>query len=278
MLDMGPLHRRLQFIEVAGATVRATRIEIAWSQRELSRRSGVAQSMICRLETGRCRDLRLGVLDRLFVALGVRYWLGIDPPAIHRLQRDFVHALCSAQVGRRLNAAGWLVEREVEIGSERIRGWIDLLAYHPASGTLLVIEVKTEVADLGAVERSIRWYEREATRAARRFGWRPLAVASALLVLESQANDELIRLSAAAFNVGFPGRAPELRSVIAGGAPPAGRRFLAMIDPRSRRANWLRATRSDGRRTGAPYVDYIDAARLLEPRRRTDQPRRSARR
>lgn len=273
---MGAIDRRLQLIEVAGVTVRAARLEIGWSQRELSRRSGVAQSLICRLETGRCRDLRVGVLDRLFVALGVRYWLGIDPPVINRPQRDFVHALCSAQVCRRLIAAGWLVEREVEVGNERVRGWIDLLAYHPASGTLLVIEVKTELADLGAIERSIRWYEREAIRAARRLGWRSATVASALLVLESRANDERIQLSAAAFDVGFPGRAPELRSVIAGDAPTGGRRFLAMIDPRSRRANWLRATRSDGRRTASPYVDHIDAVRLLEPGRPTDQPRRSA--
>jgi hypothetical protein len=39
-----------------------------------------------------------------------------------------------------------------------------------------------------------------------------------------------------------------------------------MIDPRSRRANWLVATTVDGRRTPASYRDYRDAAELLATR------------
>ena len=47
---------------------------------------------------------------------------------------------------------------------------MDLLAWHPATGLLLVIEVKTELHDLGANERQLNWYEREAWAAARRLG------------------------------------------------------------------------------------------------------------
>jgi hypothetical protein len=95
-------------------------------------------------------------------------------------------------VTRRLVGSGWLVQREVEIGADRIRGWIDILAFHPESGVLLVIEVKTEIHDVGAIERSMNWYQREAMRAAHRLGWRPRAVGSALLVLQSRANDERV--------------------------------------------------------------------------------------
>lgn len=262
--------RRLLLVDIVAETVKAARLSANWTQRELSRRSGVSQACICRIERGRAADLRVGVIDRLFVALGVRYWLGTELPHVTRPQADFVHARCSAYVSRRLTASGWLVEREVEVGSDRSRGWIDILAFHPRSGMLLVIEVKTEVQDLGAVERSLSWYRREAYRAARRFGWHPEAIASALLILQSRVNDGLSVASSGALAAGFPGRAAALQSVIGGGGQLEGEQFLAMIDPKSRRAAWLRPTRSDGRRTPAPYVDYIDAARRLE-RRPTDR-------
>jgi hypothetical protein len=152
----------------------------------------------------------------------------------------------------------------VEVGGARSRGWIDLLAYQPRFRTLLVIEVKTEIHDIGAIERSINLYRRESGRVARRFGWRPNHVLAVLLVLQSRANDGRIASDSEVFAAAFPGRAIELRSVIEGSVDPLAGRYLAMIDPRSRRSIWLWPTRSDGRRSPAPYVDYIDAARQLE--------------
>ncbi len=262
---------QVQLREDVGRTVRTSRRGVGWSQRELSRRSGVPQAQICRIERGRVRDLRIGEIDGLFVALGVRYWLGIEPPILTPRPADIVHARCSTHVTRRLLARGWKVEREVEVGGDRSRGWIDVLAVQPATGALLVIEIKTEIHDIGAIERTINWYRREATVAARRLRWPVTSVYAALLVLESGVNDALLLSSAAVFRAAFPGRASELRDVIAGvgaagRAAVAEQRFVAMIDPRSRRADWLHATRSDGRRTAAPYVDYVDAVRRLSAR------------
>ena len=257
---------QLQLLDVVGGTVRTVRMKVGWSQRELSRRSGVPQAQICRIERGRVGDLRISQLDRLLKTLGVRYWLGTEAPLIARQQSDLVHGRCSAYVGRRLGGSGWLVEREVEIGGDRSRGWIDILAFHPERRILLVIELKTEIHDVGAIERSMNWYQREAVRAAKRFGWRPMSVGSALLILQSVENDDRVVASGAAFAAGFPGRAAELQVVIDGDVAIPDRRFIAMIDPRSRRAGWLRSTRSDRRRSTAPYVDYIDAVRRLGPR------------
>lgn len=273
---MGQPTRQVKVLDVVGETVRATRIDAAWSQRELSRRSGVSQAQICRIERGRCPDLQFSALDRLFVALGIRYWLGMEGPRLARQPSDFVHARCSAYTGRRLVTGGWLVEREVEVGGDRARGWIDILAYHPESGVLLVIEVKTEIVDIGAIERTMNWYEREAWLATRRFGWQPRWVGTALLILDTRANEERVRSLASVFATGFPGRATELQGLIAGAMPSDHRRFVATIDPHSRRAKWLHATRSDGRRAAAPYVDYIDAARRLESRQLARRTPRSS--
>jgi hypothetical protein len=162
-----------------------------------------------------------------------------------------------------LTTLGLLVEREVEVGGDRSRGWIDLLAFEPRSRTVFVIEVKTEIHDIGAIERSLNWYCRESIHVALRFGWHPARVRSVLLVLQSRVNDDRIASAPEVLNTAFPGRATELRAVIDGSGDGEDR-FMAMVDPRSRRSAWLRASRSDGRRSVAPYVDYIDAARQLE--------------
>jgi transcriptional regulator with XRE-family HTH domain len=253
-----------RLINLIATTVGSSRSRFEWSQRELSRRSGVSQSRISSLERGRIRTLRVAEMDRLFAVLSVRYWLSVEPPSVVvERQRDLVHARCAVHVANRLEAAGWLVQREVEIGDGRTHGWIDILAFDPRSGSLIVIEIKTEIRDFGAIERTLNWYQREASRAARRFGWRPERVGSALLVLESRQNDVSISNGRVMFKHGFPGRATELRAVVDGVGPPNASRFLAMIDPRSRRSTWLRSTACDGRRSAPPYEDYIDAVRQL---------------
>ena len=112
--------------------------------------------------------------------MGAALTLDAKAPFLAKLrQRDVVHAKCSAHVARRLERTGWRVATEVEVGGDRSRGWIDVLAWHPATGLLLVIEIKTELHDLGAIERSLGWYEREAWAAARQIGWRPRRVLAA---------------------------------------------------------------------------------------------------
>ena len=134
----------------------------------------------------------LALVDRIADALGIEIDLVARTPIVigGGRQRDLVHARCSAYIDRRLRSDGWLTAREVEIVHGRSHGWIDLLAFDPRSGTLILIEVKTRLDDIGAVERQLGWYEREAFGVARRQGWRPSRVACWLLVL---ASDEVER-------------------------------------------------------------------------------------
>jgi transcriptional regulator with XRE-family HTH domain len=55
---------------MAGARVRRVRESLGLSQLELSRRSGIAQESLSRIETGR-RDPRLGTLQRLARGMGL---------------------------------------------------------------------------------------------------------------------------------------------------------------------------------------------------------------
>lgn len=250
-------------------SVRDLRHALGWSQDDLARKARVSQSLVSAVETMELEGLSFAMASRLLETMGARLSVTVVPPYLgERRQRDAAHAQWTTYVGRRLEANGWVVASEVEIGGDRSRGWIDVLAYHPGSRIVLVIEVKTEIHDVGAIERTLGWYEREAWTAGRRQGWRPSRILGGLLLLATTANDDLVADNRDSFRRSFPLRARDLAPVAAGGAASPRGRFAAMIDPRSRKAAWLRPMHVDGRRTDEPYADYADFMRATRASRR----------
>jgi transcriptional regulator with XRE-family HTH domain len=259
--SIGPVTIR----EAFGRACRDTRIRLGLSQQAISDAVGVSRGYIAKLEAG-SSNVSVDVMERIADALGIRLELVATPPTFlsQRASRDLVHARCSGSAGRRISVGGWLVTREVDISDGRIHGWIDLLAFDPRTATLLTIEIKTRLDDLGSVERQIAWYERHAIRAAARLGWAPERSAAWLLVLCSEEVDRALLANREAIDHAFPGRAGHMLAVIRGTERPLDR-GLAMIDPATHRADWLIRTRIDGRRSNAAYIGYPDAARALQP-------------
>lgn len=254
-----------------GADVRRLRAEVGWTQRELADRARVSQGWISLVERGHAGGLSIAGAERIIEAIGARLVVTVDAPYLgdRVRQRDPAHVRMSAYVGDRMHSLGWLVSAEVEVGGDRSRGWIDLLAFHPGSGVVLVIELKTEIHDLGRIERSLDWYAREAWAAARRCGWRPRTIASCLLLLLTEASDARAQANRAALDAGFPLRARHLASLPEGLSDVRrGARAVAMVDPRSRRSAWIRPLHIDGRRTAAPYEDYAGFLRAAQRVRR----------
>jgi len=184
--------------------VRDVRLALGWSQRELARRTELAQSTICRIERATLADLTFDTAAAVLDVLGVRATLDLQSPLIAdgRRQKDPAHARCVAYVARRLRRLGWATITEVEIATGSSRGWIDVLAHRESDGLLLVIEVKTDLVDVGMVQRQVAWYERAAWDAARQQGWQPERAISAVLVLATRRcveriikNRELLRQS-----------------------------------------------------------------------------------
>jgi hypothetical protein len=225
---------------------------------------------VWRLETGDADHLDLRVISATFAALGAAIEVSVRPPVLpeERRLRDPAHALLNAYAARRLARQGWLTRTEVEVRSGRAIGWIDVLAFRPVDAACVAVECKTQLPDLGGVQRQVNWYVREAISAARSIGWRARSASGLLLLLDTRANAEVLVANSGLFRGAFPARAPDLRTWLASPGDRPLRPGLAAVDPLSRRWAWLKATVVDGRRTAASYADYSDFMRQVEAHRR----------
>jgi transcriptional regulator with XRE-family HTH domain len=253
--DVDPIARSvLLFI---AATVLEARRARGWTQARLARAAAVSQTLISAIERCAVPDLPVSTSVRVLRALDIPFDLRLARPLVTGLVRDAAHARCVAYTARRLEAHGFLVKTEVEVHGPGWFGFIDVLAFHPGSHILLVIDLKTELWDLGELQRQLVRYERTAWDAARALGWRARSVTGGVLLLATDANDRRMATERAWFDREFTVRHRELMDLVdAPRDPPArGRRAIAMIDPRTRRRAWLLPTWLDHRRRPAAYAD-----------------------
>jgi transcriptional regulator with XRE-family HTH domain len=173
--------------ERLGRLARILRVRQRLTQVALAARAGVSRRAVSMLETGRARELRLGTTEAVLSALGARVDLRVlwNGPELDRML-DEAHATLAGVVKRRLERWGWLVRVEVSYNHFGERGRIDLLALHPGTGILVVIEVKTQLVDVQQLLGSMDQKVRLAPEIGRRFGWDVRAVVPAIVFLEDR--------------------------------------------------------------------------------------------
>lgn len=172
-----------------GRAVRALRLRRGWRQRDLAAAAGVSQQLISTVERGHADALSLAVLRRIAGALEMRVplraeWRGGE---LDRLL-DADHAALQARARRVFEAIRWLVEVEVTFSRYGERGSIDLLLFHPVTRTLVVVEVKTIVADLQSLLRGLDAKVRLASAIGRERGWQGRRVVPCILLAEGTTN------------------------------------------------------------------------------------------
>lgn len=172
-----------------GAIVRSLRHRRRWRQEDLAGRAGVSDGLISLIERGFAERLSIRALRRIAAALELRLeWdAGFRGPELARL-RDADHARICEWLARRLESLEWRVAAEVSFNRYGERGRIDLLAFEPMHRALLVIEVKTVIADVQEVLGTINVRERVAVHVARDLGWIGAAVVPMLVVAEGSTN------------------------------------------------------------------------------------------
>lgn len=142
----------------------------------------------------------------------VRIGLRFRGAELDRLM-DEGHAALVGAVASRLQSLGWEVRPEVSFAVFAERGSIDLVAWHAASGTLLVIEVKTELVSL---EETLRRHDAKVRLAskvvAERFGWQPSRVARLLVLPDGTTPRRQVTRHDGVLRTAYPLRGRALRA------------------------------------------------------------------
>ncbi len=172
-----------------GGVVRALRHRRGLRQADLAARASVSAPLVSLLERGHAEALAVRSLRRIATALDMRLgWdAGFRGPELARL-RDAGHARLAEWLTRRLEGFGWTVLPELSFNDFGDRGRVDLLAFHAATQTLLVIEIKTVIVEVQGLLGSLHVKERVAPSIARSLGWRTTRPVPCLVVAESTTN------------------------------------------------------------------------------------------
>ncbi len=129
--------------------------------------------------------------------------------ALDRL-RDRRHAGLVDRMVQRLRADGWEAVTEASFNIYGERGSIDILAYHPSSRALLVIEVKTVVPDVGGMLTTLDRKVRLAPKIAQERGWDVDLVGRILVLPEASTTRRRVLDHEATFRNAFPARTADV--------------------------------------------------------------------
>jgi transcriptional regulator with XRE-family HTH domain len=190
-----------------GSLVRAVRIKRKWRQKDLADRAHVSPSTVSRIERGHLGTVSLATVRRVAAALDIRVelvgrWRAGDLDRLLNAKHSALHE----QVARmfRQEISTWVVEPEVSFSIFGERGVIDVLAWHPASRALLVIELKTDIVDVNELVGGVDRKRRLARDIGRDRGWDPAATSVWVIVASGRTNRARISAHSAMLRAAYP--------------------------------------------------------------------------
>jgi transcriptional regulator with XRE-family HTH domain len=192
-----------------GAAIRQVRIHRRWRQADLAGAAGLSRASISRIERGHVGSLSLSSLRAVAAALDVRVdlramWRGGDLDRLLNARHSRLHEL----VARRFaGLPGWITEPEVSFSIYGERGIVDIIAWHPVRKALLVIELKTDIADVNELVGTIDRKRRLADRIARDRGWdvpKGTAASVWVIIAAGRTNRRRVHAHEAMLRAAFP--------------------------------------------------------------------------
>lgn len=188
-----------------GRLFRELRVRLGWTQEEAAARAGVSRPAYSEIEHGHLDRVPLGKLRRIAAVLEVRLRL---VPSWRGAAADIVmssrHAGMAERVTRLLIAAGWEARPEVSFNWYGERGVVDLVAWHAATRTALLIELKTELADVNDLLAVTDRRRRLAATIVEPFGWQPATVAQWVAIADSRTNQRRLAAHRGLLRAAFP--------------------------------------------------------------------------
>lgn len=177
---------------VTGRVLRMLRLRRDWRQSDVAEQAGISASAVGRHESGAIGSLRL--LEKHAAVFGLRVDVRVVGRAGSLIRLgDEEHARIVETVAAWFRQHGFLTATEASFSEWGERGRIDLLAFDPTSGTLVIVEVKTQLLDLQDLFGSLDVKERLAATIAERRGWKVSRRITVLAVAHTAANRTVVR-------------------------------------------------------------------------------------
>jgi transcriptional regulator with XRE-family HTH domain len=156
-----------------GAAIRHVRTKRGWRQLDLATAAGLSRATVSRIERGHLGSLSVDAIRSVSTALDIRVemrplWRGGDLDRLLNARHSALHELVARNLAQ---LPGWISEPEVSFAIYGERGVIDILAWHPARRALLVIELKTDIADVNELVGIVDRKRRLAEQVAKERGW-----------------------------------------------------------------------------------------------------------
>jgi transcriptional regulator with XRE-family HTH domain len=214
-----------------GRLFRMLRLRKDWRQADVAKKAGISSSAVGRHENGVIGSLPL--LEKHAAVFGLRLDLRLVGRAgsLVRLS-DEEHARTVELVAAWFRDLGFLTETEASFSEWGERGRIDLLAFDPTTGTLVIVEVKTQLLDLQDLFGSVNVKERLALKIAERRGWDARRRITVLAVANTTSNRGVVRDHPSLF-ASFDRRRLTAASLRGGG------RILHWVNPAGDSRPWL---------------------------------------
>ena len=197
-----------------GTAIRQVRQRRRWRQVDLAVRSGVSASFVSRLERGHIGPQTLDAVRAVAAALEIRIdlvprWRAGDLDRLLNAKHSALHESVARWFHDRHSA--WTLAPEVSFAIYSDRGVIDILAWHAGRRAVLVIELKTDIADVNELLGTLDRKRRVATKVARDRGWDPITVGTWLIVVDSRTNRRRLGAHEAMVRASLPGAGPQIR-------------------------------------------------------------------
>jgi transcriptional regulator with XRE-family HTH domain len=196
-----------------GGAIRQARLDRQWSQADLAAAAGLSRSTVVRVEAGDLDSMPLRTVRRIAAPVQIR--VELTPRSRGAFVERIVNARHAALAERVLawlgSVPGWVVRPEVSFNIWGERGAVDVLAWHAATATLIVIELKTAIVDVGELLGTLGRKVRLAPQIAAELGWRPRTVSTVLILGEGSTNRRRLAEHQATFRAVLPDDARRLR-------------------------------------------------------------------
>lgn len=200
--------------EVLGRMIRTMRVKRRWRQADLAERAGLSRASVWRVEHGRLEEMTVANVRRVCSALDINLeWRAHGRGGDLGRAVSERHSALHESVARDLSktAQGWEQAHEVSFNVWGERGVIDLLLWHPEHRALLIVELKTELVDIGDLLATMDRRQRLADDIVVGRAWRPAVVSSWVLVARSRTNERRVMEHQTVLRGTFPGDAATVR-------------------------------------------------------------------